>query len=49
METLKLLGIIFLVVESGGHILMGQKEKVRSEVTTFLKKYLATEAEEGGV
>lgn len=38
-----------ITLESGGHILMGQKEKVRSEVTTFLKMYLATEAQEGGV
>lgn len=32
-----------ITLESGGHILMGQEEKVRSEVSRFLKQHLAQE------
>lgn len=35
-----------ITLESGGHILMGQKEKVQSEVTIFLKQHWAAGAQE---
>lgn len=41
-------GAKFIGFESGGHLLVGQYEKVRKEVSQFLKQNAMTEVQKGG-
>jgi len=36
-----------ITLESGGHLLMGQHDMVRTEIVKFLKQHVATGAQEG--
>jgi len=38
----KIPGAKFIDFETGGHLLIGHEEEVRSEVTAFLKQYAAS-------
>jgi pimeloyl-ACP methyl ester carboxylesterase len=40
-------GAKLVTIESGGHILLGHEEKVRSEIETFLNEYASTRPSDG--